>query len=143
MSLFVCAVSAHAADSCSVSATPGTRPVTTSAATSVADYRIDAARHIYEAYASCVLHGKLPPTIQAVALIELAVSKDGLLRDVRFVRVPPEMPNAIGLLDGMLRSISPFPSAPDAGVEEVRFNEVWMFDENGRFQLGALTEGPQ
>jgi len=42
----------------------------------------------------------------------------------------------------MLLRVTPFPAAVAAGSDVVTFNEVWMFDESGRFQLGALTEGP-
>jgi periplasmic protein TonB len=140
--LFVSIATANAADSCALTATPHTQSVGVSAATNADEYRSDAARHIYDSYAPCVLHGRLPPLIHAIVLIQLAVGRDGIVRHVNFVRVPSEMPNAMDLVDSMIQRISPFPAATDANVEELRFNEVWLFDENGRFQLGALTEGP-
>ena len=142
MALSVCIATAHAADSCALEPTPDAPSVVASVATSAAEYRIAAARHVYASYAACVLHGKLPPLVHAVVLIELVVGKDGNVHRVNFVRVPPEMPEAAGLVSTMIHRISPFPAAVDAGVEELAFDEVWIFDEQGRFQLGALTEGP-
>jgi len=142
LGLCVCVAGAEAADSCALGAAPGERTVGRSEATDVAAYRIDVARHIYAAYGPCVLRGKLPPQIHAVVLIELAVGRDGMVRHVHFIRVPAEMPESVDLVEHMIRRIAPFPTAAIAGAEEVAFNEVWMFDEDGRFQLGALTEGP-
>ena len=142
MALSVCVATAHAADWCAPEPTPHAQSVGASVATTAAEYRIAAARHVYASYGSCVLSGKLPPLVHAVVLVELAVGKDGNVHRVNFVRVPPEMPNAAELVGGMIQRIAPFPAAADAGVEEVAFNEVWIFDEQGRFQLGALTEGP-
>ena len=142
MALSVCIATAHAADSCPLEPTSPAPGVDASVATSAAEYRIAAARHIYASYASCVMHGKLPPLIHGIVLIELAVGKDGGIHHLNFVRVPPEMPNAAELVSRMIQRIAPFPAALDAGSEELAFNEVWMFDEQGRFQLGALTEGP-
>jgi protein TonB len=138
----LCGMSAYA-DACDLPATPQSHPAIASAADDAAGYRVDAARHVYDSYPQCVLQGRLPAVVHAVLLVELTVGKDGQLRAVRVLRAPPEMPNAAEVVRDMLLRVTPFPAAVAGGSDAVTFNEVWMFDENGRFQLGALTEGPR
>ncbi len=138
----LCGASGYAADACDLPATPQSHATVTSAADNTDGYRVDAARHVYDSYPQCVLQGRLPSVVHAVVLVELSVGKDGQLRDVRFLRVPPEMPDAPNIILDMIQRVSPFPAAVAAGADLVTFNEVWIFDEHGRFQLGALTEGP-
>ena len=137
--------SALADRACPEGPAPQARAVVAVVAPAPADpvaYRLAAARHIYEAYPGCVLHGKLPRVISAAVLVNLAVDKDGSVRHIRFLRVPPEMPTASTTIRRMIDRISPFPTSSAVGTELIAFNEVWVFDEEGRFQLGALTEGP-
>src|SRR5882762_8581463 len=100
----LCGMSAHA-DACDLPAPPQSHPAIASAADDAAGYRVDAARHVYDSYPQCVLQGRLPPVVHAVVLVELSVGKDGQLRDVRFLRVPPEMPNAPNIILDMIQRV--------------------------------------
>ncbi len=40
----------------------------------------------------------------------------------------------------MIKKASPFP-APPAAMGSVKYTEIWLVDNTGRFQLDSLTEG--
>lgn len=138
----LCGESAFADSTCAGRLSAQALAVVASTPADPVAYRLAAARHIYEAYPGCVLRGKLPRVISAAVLVNVSVDKDGRVHEIRFVRLPPEMPTASTTIRRMIDRISPFPTSSAVGTELIAFNEVWMFDEEGRFQLGALTEGP-
>jgi len=111
-----------------------------STATDVRGYRLDAARHIYEAYSSRIFKGRLPPLIHGVVVVELTVDESGHPRDVRLVRGPSHAPDVTAAVIEMIRKAGPLPlHAKLAG--SVKFTEIWLVHKDGRFQLDALTEG--
>ena len=57
-----------------------------SAALDAKAYRLDAARLIYEAYATRIFKGHLPPLIHAVVVVETTVDAAGRALDVKVVR---------------------------------------------------------
>ena len=111
-----------------------------SAAISAREYRLDAARNVYAAYASRIFKGRLPPLIHAVVVVETTVDADGQARDVKLVRGPSHAPDVSAAVMQMIRRVSlPAPSAFAAAG--LKFTEVWLVHKDGRFQLDALTEG--
>ncbi len=110
-----------------------------SAAVSAREYRLDAARNIYAAYASRIFKGRLPPLIHAVVVVETTVDAFGQTRDVRLVRGPSHAPEVSVAVIEMIRRVAlPVPSRLASGL---KFTEIWLVHEDGRFQLDALTEG--
>jgi protein TonB len=116
---------------------PATQKV--SSATDSRAYRLDAARHIYSAYAPRIFKGRLPPLIHAVVVVETTVDGSGRARDVHVVRGPSHAPDVTEAVLEMIRRVSPLP-APSNGAG-FRFTEIWLVTKDGRFQLDALTEG--
>ncbi len=110
-----------------------------SSATDSRSYRLDAARHIYAAYAPRIFKGRLPPLIHAVVVVETTVDGSGRARDVHVVRGPSHAPDVTQAVLEMIRRVSPLP-APSNGAG-FRFTEIWLVTKDGRFQLDALTEG--
>ncbi len=103
-------------------------------------YRLDAARHIYDAYQNRIYRGRLPPLIHAVVVVEMSVDERGQPRDVKVVRGPSHAPDVTRAVLEMIRLASPMPL--HVGMSgNVRFTEIWLVHKDGRFQLDALTEG--
>jgi periplasmic protein TonB len=110
-----------------------------SEATNNKTYRVDAARHIYGAYPSLVLHGVLPPMLYAIAVTETEIDARGKVLSVRMLR-PPAIAKEVGpWVVSLIRRASPFPQPARAG--RLKFQEVWLVDESGQFQVHSLTEG--
>jgi protein TonB len=117
---------------------PGVQKV--SSASDTRAYRIDAARHIYAAYAPRIFKGRLPPLIHAVVVLEMTVDLNGQLRDIKVVRGPSHAPDVTAAVVEMIKRAGPLP-APSRFAGPVRFTEIWLVHKDGRFQLDALTEG--
>lgn len=111
-----------------------------SMAASAKEYRMDAARHVYAAYAPRIYKGRLPPLIHGVVVVETAVDASGRTRDVTLIRGPKHAPDVSAAVVEMIRRASPLP-APSRMTGGARFIEIWLVHKNGRFQLDALTEG--
>ncbi|MDQ6638991.1 MAG: energy transducer TonB [Pseudomonadota bacterium] len=111
-----------------------------SAAVDARTYRIDAARHIYAAYAPRIYKGRLPPLIHGVVVVETTVDASGQPRDIKLIRGPSHAPDVSVAVIEMIRRAGPLP-APKRFAGPVRFTEIWLVHKDGRFQLDALTEG--
>jgi protein TonB len=110
-----------------------------SAALDARAYRLDAARYVYEAYASRIFKGHLPPLIHAVVVVETTVDGNGRALDVKVVRGPSHAPDVTQAVVEMIRRASPLPAPTNAAG--FKFTEIWLVHKDGRFQLDALTEG--
>jgi periplasmic protein TonB len=104
-------------------------------------YRIDAARHIYAAYAPRIYKGRLPPLIHGVVVVETTVDSAGYPRQVQIVRGPSHAPDVSAAVVEMIKRAGPLPAPSRFGASGVRFTEIWLVHKDGRFQLDALTEG--
>lgn len=101
-----------------------------------AEYKRDAAQHVYASYASRVYKGKLPPLLFGIAIVETHVEADGRVASVSVLRPPAAREVGPWIVD-MIRRAGPFPAAG----RPMRFQEIWLVDKSGRFQLDTLTEG--
>ena len=111
-----------------------------SSANNAREYRLDAARHLYDAYAPRVLRGRLPPLIHAVLVLEMTVDSAGVPKEVRVIRGPSHAPDVTAAVLEMISRASPLPRPSKLG-EDVKYTEIWLVHKDGRFQLDALTEG--
>lgn len=111
-----------------------------SAANNEREYRLDAARHFYDAYSPRVFKGRLPPLIHAVLVLEMTVDANGVTKAVRVVRGPSHAPDVTAAVIEMISRASPLPVPAKLG-DEVKYTEIWLVHKDGRFQLDALTEG--
>ena len=121
-----------------------TTPVATvqrvSMASTPREYRLDVARHIYDSYPKRIYHGRLPPLIHAVVVLETTVDAQGVPRDVKVVRGPSHAPDVTAAVREMTFRVTPLPVPSRLGTQ-VRYTEIWLVHKDGRFQLDALTEG--
>lgn len=111
-----------------------------SAANNEREYRLDAARHLYDAYSPRVFKGRLPPLIHAVLVLDMTVDANGMTKAVRRVRGPSHAPDVTAAVIEMISRASPLPVPAKLG-DEVKFTEIWLVHKDGRFQLDALTAG--
>lgn len=102
-------------------------------------YKVDAARHVYKAYANQIYKGKLPPLVHAIVVLEVDVDANGAVRDILMIRVPTHAPDVTARVKEMIHSVSPMPAPSRMGG--AKFTEVWLVDKSGKFQLDTLTEG--
>ena len=102
-------------------------------------YRLDAARYVYDSYPARIFHGRLPPLIHAVVVVETTVDGNGRTTEVRVIRGPSHAPDVTKAVIEMIRRVSPLPTPTNPGG--YRFTETWLVHKDGRFQLHTLSEG--
>ncbi|MEO7851283.1 MAG: hypothetical protein ABIR94_03365 [Rubrivivax sp.] len=102
-------------------------------------YRKDAAAHLYSAFPDRVWHGRMPPLLHAVLVIDTEVDAQGAVRSLRVVRAPAGAKEVTPWVLGLVRRATPLP--PPRGLGHVTYREVWLVHRSGRFQLDALSEG--
>lgn len=113
-------------------------PPGASAAETAGEYRHDAARHLYAAYASRIFKGKLPPLLFGVMITETQLGPSGEVLDVKVLRRPAAEEVGPWAVQ-MIRRAAPFPAPAKLGATRVQ--EIWLVHKSGQFQLDALTEG--
>lgn len=106
---------------------------------SSANYRRDAARHIYRRLPARIYKGKLPPMLKAVVVVNIHIEPSGHVGHIDWVRVPKHAPEVKQEIEQAIIQSAPFP-AP-AHSKRVRYTDTWLWHKSGRFQLDTLTEG--
>ncbi len=104
------------------------------------EYRIDAARHLYQCYPMRVFRGKLPPLLYGVMMVETELDAQGQVVSVNVVRKPAADEVAPWVL-AMIRRAAPFPKPVRFPGGTIRFTETFFVDKSGLFQTFSLTEG--
>jgi periplasmic protein TonB len=138
--LLVAVAPAFAADTVYLTAPVLAATQKVSLANNAREYRLDVARYIYESYPRRIYHGRLPPLIHAVVVLETTVDQHGQPKEVRVVRGPSHAPDVTAAVREMTYRISPLPLPSKLG-NSVKYTEIWLVHKDGRFQLDALTEG--
>lgn len=104
-------------------------------------YKLAAAQALYAVYAAQVRSGKMPAWTHAVAVTEVDVDASGRITAVRLVREPAHAKEVGPWLVGLLWRMQRLPVPLLLGATTWR--EVWLVDEQGRFQVDTLTEGQE
>lgn len=112
---------------------------TASSADTDAAYRQHAAKHLYNAHATQIHKGKLPPMLVGVAIINTTIDASGQVVAVDVMR-PPAMKEISPWIEGVIRSAAPYPAPAKLG-QTVTWREIFLVDSSGKFQVDALTEG--
>ena len=113
--------------------------ITPSPAQTLADYRRDAARHLYEMFPLKVYRGKLPPLVHAIAITETDIDAEGRILAVRLTREPAAAKDVGLWVTALLRRVGQLPAPSLLGP--LTYTEIWLVDKSGRFQVDSLTEG--
>jgi len=111
-----------------------------SAAEIETEYRIDAARHVYAAFAPRIYRGKMPPLLYGIMMVETELDADGQVLSINIVRKPAADEVAPWVL-AMVKRAAPYPAPAALPGARVRFTETWFVHKSGQFQLFSLTEG--
>ncbi len=86
-----------------------------SEATSAKDYRLDAATHLYRKNAARIYHGKLPPMLYAVGVLQTDIDRHGGVTRTRWLRPPKHAPEVIAEIEKMVRLTAPYPAPARLG----------------------------
>ena len=111
-------------------------------ATTEAAYRIDGARHIYLNHPERIHDGLLPPFLHAIAGVRTTIDTHGRVSRIEITREPAVAREVLPWIERLIRAAEPYPRPP-AGLDTVRWDEIWLIDRSGRFQLHTLSEGQQ
>lgn len=105
------------------------------------EYRLDAARHVYAAYAPRIHKGKLPPMLYAVMITDTEIDAQGNVVNVDVVRPPAAAKEVAPWVVSLIRRATPFPAPARVQAGKVIYREIWLVDKTGLFQVDTLTEG--
>jgi hypothetical protein len=119
---------------------PQCRSPAPAAAATLDDYRIEAARHIYDCFPGRVYLGVLPPLIYGVITVEADIDDKGQIAALNVVRKPAAEVIEPWVL-AMVRRAAPFPPPTRLPGGTVRLVETFFVDRSGLFQTHSLTEG--
>lgn len=114
-------------------------PKFVSQAMSARDYRRDAARHLYSKNADRIYHGKMPPLLYAVGVLQVEVDGRGNVISTSWMRAPRHAPEVMADIEHTVRSAAPYPAPVRLG--RVTYTDTWLWHKSGTFQLDTLTEG--
>lgn len=110
-----------------------------SLARNAADYRRDAATHLYGRHALRIYKGRMPPLLYAVGVVQTEIDRQGQVRRIHWMRAPRHAPEVMAEIERMLRAAAPYPKP--LHMPSVTYTDVWLWHQSGRFQLDTLTEG--
>jgi hypothetical protein len=110
-----------------------------SAAKTPREYRLDAAGHLYEINAKRIFHGKMPPLLYAVGVLQVDVDARGNVLSTNWMRAPTQAPEVMAEIERMVRQAAPYPAPTQLG--RVTYTDTWLWHRSGQFQLDTLTEG--
>ncbi|WP_027996201.1 hypothetical protein [Simplicispira psychrophila] len=102
-------------------------------------YRKDAATHLYGLNAPRIYHGKLPPLLYAIGVLEVDIDRSGGITRLHWMRAPRHAPEVVAEIERTVRAAAPFPVPARLG--RVTYTDTWLWDKKGQFQLDTLTEG--
>jgi periplasmic protein TonB len=102
-------------------------------------YRKDAAGHLYGLHKDRIYKGRMPPLLYAVGVLQVEVDREGLVKEVSWMRAPSHAPEVMREIEKMVRAAAPYPAPARMG--RVTYTDTWLWHKSGRFQLDTLTEG--
>ena len=118
---------------------PQVSGVRTSNAATPRAYRTDAATHLYGLNQNRIYHGKMPPLLYAIGVLQVEVDSRGGVQSIHWMRAPTQAPEVMAEIERTVRAAAPFPAPARMG--HVVYTDTWLWHKSGRFQLDTLTEG--
>lgn len=115
-------------------------PASRSQARSAREYRKDAASHLYNANATRIFKGRMPPLLYAVGVLQVDIDPRGNVSRLNWMRAPNHAPEVIAEIERTVKAAAPYPVAVNMGGH-VTYTDTWLWHKSGRFQLDTLTEG--
>ena len=118
---------------------PAKPALPTSNARNAHEYRVDAAKHLYQLNGARIFKGRMPPMLYAVGVLDVEVDKQGQVTRTYWVRAPGHAPEVMKEIERTVRQAAPYPVP--AHLNKVVYSDVWLWHKSGKFQLDTLTEG--
>lgn len=118
---------------------PTPPPTFVSQARTPRDYRQDAARHLYNLNAQRIYHGRMPPLLYAIGVLQVEVDSRGNVTSTSWMRAPQHAPEVMANIERTVRAAAPYPAPIRMG--RVTYTDTWLWHRSGTFQLDTLTEG--
>lgn len=102
-------------------------------------YRFRAARLITEANPGATYDTRVPDPVYAIPVVEVELNADGSVRNVSIMRTPTTDPALAPAAVAAVRRVANF--GPVGNLPQPwRFSEVFLYNEDKRFQLRTLAE---
>jgi len=114
-------------------------PAFASQAPTARDYRIDAAHHLYSKNPGRIYHGKMPPLLYAIGVLQVEVDGKGQVTHISWMRAPRHAPEVMADIERTVLAAAPYPAPIRMG--RVTYTDTWLWHKSGTFQLDTLTEG--
>ena len=118
---------------------PSAAPALVSQAKTPREYRKDAASHLYRQNQDRIYHGKMPPLLYAIGVLQVEVDSRGRVIQTSWMRAPKHAPEVIAEIERTVRAAAPYPAPTRMG--RVTYTDTWLWHRSGTFQLDTLTEG--
>ena len=103
------------------------------------EYRVHAARHVYNYHAPHIFPGPMPPLLQAVGVLDIEIGSLGEVRRLNWLRAPTHAPDVMRQIEELIRRAAPYPAPRH--LPGVTYTDTWLWHHSGRFQLHTLSEG--
>jgi periplasmic protein TonB len=117
--------------------------VALSSARTAAEYGHQVAELLHAANIPGVFPGRPPNPLRAVIVVYVEVNRGGELVRLELYRAPDHSPELVDEVERAWRRLGPqLPRPLPAlmnGDERLAFTQTWLFDDDGRFRLRALS----
>jgi protein TonB len=125
-------------------AAPAASPALQSApsqASSVAGYKAEVARRVYDTSREQVFTGQPPPLLRSIVVVNVVIDENGQLVSARVYRDNGDVEMRNAALSSLKRA-TPLPRPTRAVLRgrQVEYLESWLFRRDGKFQVRSLAE---
>lgn len=114
-----------------------------SAARTLDEYGSEVAKLLHDSNRQAVFEGRPPNPLRAVIVVYVEVDAGGILRTLHLYRAPPHSPELVDEVERAWRRLGPYLPRPQPalvnGDGRLAFTQTWLFDDDGRFRLRALS----
>jgi periplasmic protein TonB len=100
------------------------------------------AQHLTRVNQSRIYEGVPPNPLRAIVVLEVELSRDGEVIEVRPLRVPVHGQEQFKVARESVMRAAPYPKPSITialGKSKIAVTETWLFDNDGRFQLRSLA----
>jgi protein TonB len=105
-------------------------------------YHTEFAQHLTRVNQGRVYEGAPPNPLRAIVVLEVQLSGDGEVIEVRPLRVPVHGQEELKVARESVMRAAPYPKPPmvfTLSGSKIAVTETWLFDNQGRFQLRSLA----
>jgi protein TonB len=123
-------------------AEPAKPAIDSSSALTANQYHKDFAQHLTRVNQDQIYEGAPPNPLRAIIVLEVELTHDGRVTNVRSLRVPSHGQEHFKLARESILRAAPYPRPAMTvalGKPRIALTETWLFNDAGRFQLRSLA----